>query len=94
MKKVVFFFAAALMAAQSYGFRVFNSQVCNFEKFDRNLYTCEIRLSSGKVVKSAVSEDLKKLIEANRVSLDLQYSKNDRGEMFFFLVPNFNNIPR
>lgn len=94
MKKVVFFFAAALMAAQSYGFRVFNSQVRNFEKIDRNTYACEVVLSSGRVVRSAVPADLKKLIEANRVSIDLQYTKNDRGGIVFLLVPNFNNIPR
>lgn len=96
MKKA-FFIAAFLFAANtSFAFRVFNSQVSDFQKVGHNLYSCKVSLYlAGQQAVCYVDKSLMNLIKANRVSLDLKWDMDNKsGKMKFWLVPTFDNIPR
>lgn len=96
MKKAFFITAFLFAANASFAFRVFNSQVSDFQKVGHNLYSCKVSLYlAGQQAVCYVDKSLMNLIKANRVSLDLKWDMDNKsGKMKFWLVPTFDNIPR
>lgn len=91
MKKL-FIAVALIFSMKASAFRVFNSQVTNFNKIDKNIYSCEVVLQK-QVITCYINKELMDLIKSNRVALDLKWESKDKG-MRFYLIPSFKNEPR
>lgn len=95
MKKIVFTIALAFgIVANASALRIFNSQVINFNKVDKDIYSCDVVLQQ-RVVTCYINKELMELIKANRVALDLKWERvKGNKDMSFYLLPTFKSIPR
>lgn len=94
MKKIVFTIALAFgIVANASALRIFNSQVINFNKVDKNIYSCDVVLQQ-RVVTCYINKELMELIKANRVALDLKWANCGCEGFKFYLIPSFKNEPR